>query len=291
MLIVWSWNYGGMKGTYDEWQVLNSPQSDKVIRLDQRFSAEAKINIITHANDHLPNNDVFIFLHRNHGYNSQAVEDILSGIKAKNPSASNVRCFLFGEGSGSLYISSNSRGLLGTKGTFKAQRINGVTQFIDASASEETRLLKKVHFDFVWNAYAKVFKAKVFELQEDLFSSLSPFLIKKERREIELYQFLRKPEKELLFLRLLSFTGKMRKGSAQEKKLFAIEKSSDRALHFEDFNTNLQNVYEELPNTIYSNLVEDITSKLFTSKQEVNLIQLRNQFSNLLAAMPENTYN
>lgn len=291
MLIVWWWNYGGMQGTSDEWQVFGPSLGDKVLRVDLRFSASAKSIIAEKASACLSDSDVFIFLHRNHGYNSQAVEDILNEIKTKNPTVSNVRCFLFGEGNGSLYISATPRGLLGTKGTFKAQRINGTTQFINAAEDEDARLLKKQHFDFVWNAYEKVFKAKVFELQEDLFTTLSPFLLQKKHQAGELYSFLRSPEKELLFLRLLSFTGKLRKGSAQEKKLFVFEERLDRALHFDDFNSNLQNVYGESPNRIYETLNNEITNKLFNSREEVNLIQLRDQFSALLVAMPEEVYN
>ncbi len=170
MIIVWWWNYGGLEANFDEWSVSGSSNQDCVVRIDQKFSPKAKSIIVNNAINHLDDSEVFIFLHRNHGYNGQAIEDILSEIKTQHPEANNVRCFLFGEGNGSLYIASNPRGLLGTKGTFNGQRVNGTTQWIDSRVDPEKTLLKKDHFDFVWNAYTKAFKAKVFELKEDIFT-------------------------------------------------------------------------------------------------------------------------
>jgi hypothetical protein len=291
MIIVWWWSYGGLGEDSDKWIVSDTSAEDCVVRIDQRFSPNAKSIIASNAVKHLEDSEVFIFLHRNHGYNGQAIEDILAEIKKHHPDASNVRCFLFGEGNGSLYIASNSRGLLGTKGTFNAQRVNGTTQWIDAREDEEQKLLKKDHFDFVWNAYTKAFKAKVFELREDIFSSLSPFLTRKDTKADELYQHLRGPNNKLLFLRLLSFTGKLRKGSSQEKLLLEQENLLGRALDFDDFSTNLGTVYTGHTSSIYKNLSHYITQNIFTGTNQIDLKNLRDQFSELLQSMPEEIYN
>lgn len=291
MIIVWWWNYGGLEGESDQWKVAGSPTADCVIRIDQRYSQNAKNIIAEKARNFLHDSDVFIFLHRNHGYNGQAIEDILSEIKTGNSLEGNVRCFLFGEGNGSLYIASSPRGLLGTKGSFKAQRVNGTTQLIDAKDPDKDTSLKRSHFNFVWNAYSKAFKAKIFELREDVFSALTPFLTKDGIKANELYQFLRNPNNKLLFLRLLSFTGKLRKGSSQEKVLLEQENLIGRALDFDDFSTNLETVYTENTTRIYKKLVEEFTKNIFSGTNEVDLKNLRDQFSDLLDSMPEEVYN
>lgn len=291
MIIVWWWNYGGLEGDYDKWQVAGTEEGDCVIRIDQRFSSTAITIIAAKAAEYLNDSEVFIFLHRNHGYTSQSIEAILAEIRTQNRAIEPLRCFLFGEGNGSLYIASNPRGLLGTKGTFNAQRINGTTHLIDAREDEALKLLKKSHFDHVWNAYSRAFKSKVFELKEDMFSVLSPFLIKREPKADELYQHLRLEDNKLLFLRLLSFTGKLRKGSSQEKTLLEQENLLGRALDFDDFSTNLETVYASKTQGIYKQLVQNITHKLLTGTHTVNLEELRDQFADLLQSMPEEVYN
>ena len=143
MIIVWWWNYGGLEGDYDKWQVAGTEEGDCVIRIDQRFSSTAITIIAAKAAEYLNDSEVFIFLHRNHGYSSQSIEAILEETRKQNRVIESLRCFLFGEGSGSLYIASNPRGLLGTKGTFNAQRINGTTHLIDSREDKELKLLKK----------------------------------------------------------------------------------------------------------------------------------------------------
>lgn len=291
MIIVWWWNYGGLEGISDEWHVAGSKNGDCVIRIDQRSSPEAKTIISQKAKEYLSDSQVFIFLHRNHGYNGKAIEEILELIEKDASNLSPVRCYLFGEGNGSLYISSNPRGLLGTKGTFNAQRINGTTQWIDSRADIENKTIKKIHFDHVWNAYAKAFKAKVFELQEDIFLALSPYLTRKKSKAHDLYRHLRQQEHKLLFLRLLSFIGKLRKGSSQEKVLLEQENLQGRTFDFDDFSINLGSVYNDQTVGIYHDLVKDINQNLFTGTHDYDLAQLRDQFTDLLESMPEEIYN
>lgn len=291
MIIVWWWNYGGLEGISDEWSVSQGNPDDCIIRIDQRYGNDALTIISQKAKDFLPGCEVFIFLHRNHGYNGKAIKELLQLINDGSSQLSPVKCFLFGEGNGALYISTNPRGLLGTKGTFSAQRINGTTQWIDAREDAGSKTIKRAHFNNVWNTYAKAFKAKVFELQEDIFLALSPFLTKQELPANELYQHLRRQEHQLLFLRLLSFTGKLRKGSSQEKLLLEQENLQGRAYDFNDFSTNLGTVYEDRTKDIYNNLVENINQKLFAGVHQYDLAQLRDQFADLLQSMPEEIYN
>ncbi len=291
MIIVWWWTYGGLDAPSDVWHVEDSAGGDCVVRIDQRYSDNAKTIIADKAREFLSDSQVFIFLHRNHGYNGKAIQEILGEIKNDQTEATPVRCFLFGEGNGSLYIASNPRGLLGTKGTFKAQRINGITQWIDATSDSDLKFLKKEHFDNVWQAYAKAFKSKVFELKEDIFLALSPFLTRQELKANELYQHLRKQENKLLFLRLLSFTGKLRKGSSQERTLHEQENKLGRALDFDDFSTNLTAVYNPTTSGIYNDLIKEINQNLFTGTHEYDLSQLRDHFTGLLESMPGEVYN
>ena len=93
MIIVWWWSYGGLGEDSDKWLVSDTSAEDCVVRIDQRFSPNAKSIIASNAVKHLEDSEVFIFLHRNHGYNGQAIEDILAEIKKHHPDASNVRCF------------------------------------------------------------------------------------------------------------------------------------------------------------------------------------------------------
>lgn len=291
MIIVWWWTYGGLDAPSDVWQVEDSANGDCIVRIDQRYSDNAKTTIAEKAKEYLSDSQVFIFLHRNHGYNGKAIQEILDEIKNNQIEATPVRCFLFGEGNGSLYIASNPRGLLGTKGTFKAQRINGITQWIDATSDSDLKFLKKENFDNVWQAYAKAFKSKVFELKEDVFLALSPFLTRQQLKANELYQHLRRQENKLLFLRLLSFTGKLRKGSSQERTLHEQENKLGRALDFDDFSTNLIAVYNPKTSGIYNDLVKEINQNLFTGTHDYDLSQLRDHFTGLLESMPGEVYN
>jgi hypothetical protein len=291
MIIVWWWHYGGLEGTSDEWPVGPDRSGDCIIRIDQRYSENALSIISQKTLEYLPDSEVFVFLHRSHGYSGRAIKALLEIINKNANNLAPVRCFLFGEGNGALYISTNPRGLLGTKGTFSAQRINGTTQWIDAREDLESMTIKRDHFNNVWNTYAKAFKAKVFELQEDIFLALSPFLTQQTSPANELYQHLRRREHQLLFLRLLSFTGKLRKGSSQEKLLLEQENLQGRAFDFNDFSTNLGTVYESETFDIYTNLVENINQKLFTGVNHYDLSKLRDGFASLLQSMPEEMYN
>ncbi|GJM34066.1 MAG: hypothetical protein DHS20C18_30670 [Saprospiraceae bacterium] len=292
MLIVWWWKYGGLEEAWDEWTVAGYPEGHKLIRMDEPRSAAGTALIRSCVEDHLENSDVFIFLHRNHGYNQQAIEEILSGLSDHQRHISQLKCFLFGEGNDDLYIAKQPRALLGTKGTFRANMHlpNHHGNLIDAVANPATHQLKREHFDFVWKVYSHAFKAKVFELKEDLLTAFVDFSNMDLIPSGELYRYIRLPENRLLFLRLLSFTGRMRKGSDLERELIQWESREKRSLFFDDFSTNLKTTYGELEGRIYKNLVEAIKTHIFSVQGEADLPSIRGQFESLLSVMSEATY-
>ncbi len=293
MLIVWWWKYGGLEKAWDEWTVAGYPEGHKLIRIDELRSSSGTDLLRSCVKDHLPDSDVYVFLHRNHGYNQQAIEELLSGLNDHQEHVAQLKCFLFGEGNDDIYIAKNPRGLLGTKGTFcgNVNANNGQNTRVDAVANPLENQLKREHFDFVWRVYSHAFKSKVFELKEDLLATFAEYLTQDSIPPGELYRYLRGPENRLLFLRLLSFIGRMRKGSDLERELILWESKEKRSLLFDDFNTNLKATYGAIEGDIYRDLVEAIKTHIFSAQGIPDLPAIRGKFDELLNVMSEATYN
>lgn len=295
MIIIWDWKYGGLEVPFDEWGLKSTKYSDdKVIRLDLRWSPQALKQLRELVEANIPNGQVYLFLHRNHGYNYKTIDQILSDLKEFPDATQRLRCFLFGEGNDYLYIAKQPRGLLGTKGTFSARMSykagNSNSQLISAVADKERKLLKKEHFDNIWKFYTNTFKAKIFELKEDLFANLLNFRQQNPPEPQALYNYIKQNENRLLFLRLLSFTGKVRKGSDLELALKKYENESKKSYLFDDCHVNLKIIYGEEESALYKQLVLAINQGLLGQDDYTDLIQLRDQFDSLLAALPESTY-
>ena len=152
-------------------------------------------------------------------------------------------------------------------------------------------MLKRKHFDFVWNQYSHNFKAKIFELKEDLFISLSRFLFKTEIQPGEVYNYIKLSSNQLLLLRLLSFIGKIRKGSNLETQLKEFEQKHRRSYFFDDCHINLKTTYGENETNLYRQLTATISQGLLAHQPGFNFQLLRDQFDALLKAMPEPIYN
>lgn len=299
MIILWWWKESCLRDNLDEWYIEGSKGTDKVILIDEKNSPDQLAFICQLARKNLQGGDVFIFLHRSHGYNQSAVNSILKQLKDQVNEKHHLRCFLFGEGYSYLYISKQPKGLLGSKGTFTARFLNGnghnngseeQDYLISAIANERQRLLKKSHFDYVWNYYAFSFKAKIFELKEDFFGSIMDYLVKQEISAGELYHFLKLEPNRLLLLRLLSFVGKMKKGSDLESDLKAFEIRSKKSYLFDDYNENIKLIYGEEEQVVYKTLVTGIKQSVLGASNPPDLNHLRDQFEALLGAMPEATY-
>ena len=296
MIIVWTWSFGGLETTYDEW-TLNSKKykGDKVIRLDLKWSPRAKEVIQELVAQHIADARVYLFLHRSHGYNYKIIDQILSDLKSLPEATEKLRCFLFGEGNDYIYIAKQPRGLLGTRGTLSARMPvkNGksnATQLISAVADEEKKTLKKEHFDNVWRFYTNTFKAKIFELKEDLFANLLEFHQQEQLPPRAVYDHIKQQENKLLFLRLLSFTGKVRKGSDLELALKKYENDFKKSYLFDDCHVNLKNIYGEDKSVLYKQLVTIINRGLLGQEDHTDLVLVRDQFDRLLDALPESTY-
>ena len=292
MLIVWSWKYGGMQGNVDEWKV-EKTSGDKVVRIDEKLSSNAISLLQEKLQYYSEEGDVFLFLHRRHGYNHKAIREIVSSIQTSSNSNKKIRCFLFGEGNDKIYIANQNKGLLGTRGTFSATLdLAGSGSFhnINAIENEGKMQIKLKHFDFVWNQYAHNFKAKIFELKEDLFISLSKFLFKPDLEPGEIYNYIKLKGNELLFLRLLSFIGKIRKGSNLENQLKEFEQKHKRSYFFDDCQVNLKTTYSDKETFLYQQLSSTISQGLLAHQEDFKFKTLRDQFDALLGAMPEPIY-
>jgi hypothetical protein len=293
MIIIWSWKHSGMTAPFDIWEVEGSPD-DRVIRMDVRWSTAAVPLLRERIEAEGLDRSVYLFLHRRHGYSEKAIAQLLGALSEARKSRRNTRSFLFGEGGDFIYIAHHPRGLLGTKGTFSAQfdsPYQEQPQRITAIADREKRLLKKVHFDTVWQRYTHNFKAKIFELREDLFRTLLPFMIDQKVDSGDVYQFFQQPENRPLFLRLLSFIGKLRKGSDLEQALRDYEQQQKRSFFFDDCQENLKAGYSERESQLYAALATDIRQQLLVANQQIDLLQLRHRFDELLSNMPESAYS
>lgn len=295
MIIVWAWKSGGLNAPFDEW-TLNSKKyaGDKIIRVDASWSEQTQQHIQELVKKNLSDAVIYLFLHRSHGYNYKIIDLILNNLKDLPEATKKLRCFLFGEGNDYLYIAKHHRGLLGTRGTFSARmpikNKANASQLITAVADYEQKVLKKEHFDNTWKFYTNTFKAKIFELKEDLFANLLTFHQQSSQEPRALYHFIKKQENHLLFLRLLSFTGKVRKDSDLELALKKYETDRKKSYLFDDCHVNLKIIYGEEESKLYKQLVSAINQGLLGQDDSADLIQLRNRFDRLLAALPESTY-
>ncbi|MCI5080669.1 MAG: hypothetical protein MRY78_03200 [Saprospiraceae bacterium] len=293
MIIIWSWQYGGMPSQMDEWSVEGN-SGDKVVRMDLKMSSSAKETLREKLQEYAQQGEVFLFLHRRHGYDQKTLKEILQMARSVLPQGHLIKSFLFGEGNDKIYIVNQTKGLLGTRGTFSAKlQAVGIRQatYVNAIADKDKKVIKRKHFDFVWHQYSHNFKAKIFELKEDLFRSLSPFLFITEIQAGAVYNYIKQEENKLLMLRLLSFIGKIRKGSNLETQLKEFEQQHKRSYFFDDCHLNLKMTYGEQEAQLYDSLVDTISKKLLAYEPNLNFTNIRDQFDELLEAMPGSTYN
>ncbi len=276
IIVVWWWSSGSLDTAYDEWQVSNS--SDSLVRIDTPYSPKA-LKLLDEVLSGAPTTqEVLVFLHRTHGYNDTAMQQI-----GQLPGAKRVKIlksFLFGEGSDPVYLANNPRGLLGTKGTFVATFSSG--KQIDAREKKETKIIKKEHFDHVWNFYANSFKQRIFEFSEDLYLGLTPLTGNDPIEKGAPYELLKKSGNEILLLRLLSFVGKIRNNSKPEMDLRKQEIIDKRTYHFSNLSQNLSNQYPVAVTAAYVDICNTIKSAILSSRQHLDLVTLRNQLSSFL---------
>ena len=245
MIIVWSWNEGGQVSGGDRWTVSGHRKGlDELICLDLRHSPAGLNHLLQLAEAELAEGRiVFLFLHRRHGYTPAAIESLQQQLTAEERPA--CRCFLFGEGGDPLYLFRDERGLLGATGTFSARIMDGQgrERRLSAVADAGQHLLKAGHFQHTWQQYEHAFRERILELREDLFDSLGILLEKKEAPPGAVYRHLSEPGRRIMLLRLLSFTGRLRKGARLERELRACEEEQERTFSFDDLQAQLSAAY------------------------------------------------
>ncbi|MEM6806817.1 MAG: hypothetical protein AAF696_35780, partial [Bacteroidota bacterium] len=206
-----------------------------------------------------------------------------------------LKCFLFGEGNDFIYLAKNPRGLLGTKGSFSARfqqddQEQVASNEVDAIADLEQKLIKKEHFDAVWKYYGSAFKAKILELREILLSELLPAHYPNGEDTPSNYERIRQPEQRVLFLRLLSFVGKLRKGSDLEEELKKFEFIHKKSYLFDDCNAHFKGFNAEGQNKHYQELSNEIKNSILSQRKATDLIAMRKHFNALLDVMPEASF-
>lgn len=291
IVVVWSWTAAGLgAGT---WGVDDGGMTaNQVVCQDIRATADGALNQLkqlleTHTADA---GDVMVFLHRHHGYEQQHVSALLA--HPLPAGHGQHHCFLFGEGADPIYLTNNPRGLLGISGTFAAQLSRGGTILpLTAIADADRRLLRPVHFDYVWQLYERAIARSIFELREDLLSFLSRHLPLVTFAPGELYALLSVPGQRLLLLRLLSFVGRVRKASALAVELRSWERQHNRTYTFEDSGVQLSATYGADLAARHAVLAAYLLKHVLAKGEPVSLPELRDRFDALLQAFPEKSYH
>lgn len=282
MIIVWSWESSGIGAA--NWQIAgNANAGDQLIAVDWLANPDNlhRLEVLTQEK-YQAGNDVLLFLHRQHGYHKEHVAHLVQQTRGDIDN-SVFRCFLFGEGADPIYLTHSPRGLLGTAGTFSANVIfEEESLAITSIADVERKEIKTAHFDYVWQLYESAFEQRIFELKEDLLRTIIEQLGKTECEPGEVYGLLRDTQHRELLLRLLSFTGRIRKDSDLAREIRTFERNSNKSLTFDDCGIQLNKSYGILAAEQYALLVSFILRHVLAKGKGVSLNELRQRFDDLL---------
>lgn len=229
MIIVWWWLYGGQETEVEYWDIDASGKDDVLIRADLPYS-EVNIATLVALIKKQVGREVLLLLHRNHGYNAELINKIKSRLGSESP---NINIHLFGEGSGYVYLNEHPRGILGTKGKMNVPKVDGVSaKEMTAISTKVENAIKAAHYEYVWTNYMNVWVEKLMAFKEDLFTSLLPIIV---QHDDNVYAFLKEKEQRLMMLRIMSFIGRLTKGSTDEIALVLFEKEHNISYQFEGF--------------------------------------------------------
>jgi Flp pilus assembly pilin Flp len=289
MIIVWSWCSSGLGEGI--WHTTANNSKDQLICKDILASKDAMTFLEeTMKEQERAGNELMIFLHRQHGYHQEHLQALTE--KATPTFNNRFKCFLFGEGADVIYLTNHPRGLLGTSGTFEAQALfSNESIALSAVADAQRKVLHASHFNYVWNSYQLALQRLVFELKEDLLSTLGEYLTAEQFPPGAIYQILSEPVHRLLLLRLLSFNGRIRKGSGLAREIRTFERNNTRTLSFDNSRVQLKAAYGAAAVEYYTVLVGYISQHLLASGEAVSLLDLRKKFDELLDLLPGRTYN
>lgn len=288
ILVVWSWRRSGIGEGI--WNVAGADHlNDQVICWDKKAGSENFIELKQMVASYIKNKEqVMIFLHRSHGYTRDHIKELQQ--LALLSTAAFLKCFLFGEGAESIYLTNDSRGLLGTAGTFSA-RVNQKGQSLDLSsiADADRKELKPAHFNYVWELYKFSLQKQIFELKEDILEYLYAQKTTETFEPGELYTILNKAQNRLLMLRMLSFVGRIRKDSNLAKEIRTFERNTNRTFTFNDCKAYLESSYGPSSANDYELLADFMLKNILSKGRVVELVDLRSRFDALLIHLFEST--
>ena len=290
IVVVWSWNRSGLGE--GKWHVAGSNHvEDRVICLDRMASPAALDTLTEVLTDYSRDGgEVMLFLHRYHGYYQDHLKTLIH--LPLDETHGQIQCFLFGEGADEIYLTSNTRGLLGTSGTFTANMIfEGQQVETSAIASNGRRELKSSHFNYVWQTYRQALRRRIYELKEDVLATLAQALPETIFAPGEVYQVLNQPENRVLLLRLLSFVGRIRKHSDLAREIRTFERNSNRTLTFDDCGIQLETTHGQAAAEQHAVLAAYILRNVLAKGGEVLVLELREKFEELLLQISGLTYH
>lgn len=287
ILVVWSWQRSGIGEGI--WTISGANHADdQVVCWDKLASEDHFVELKQMANSYIKNQgQLMVFLHRSHGYTQDHVKELM---QLAISTSSFLKCFLFGEGAEGVYLTNDSRGLLGTAGTFSARiNNNGQARNLTSIADADRKELKSSHFDYIWEQYKFSLQKQIFELKEDVLESLFAQKTGDVFASGELYAILNKEKNRLLMLRMLSFVGRIRKNSSLAKEIRTFERNTNRTFTFNDCKAYLESSYGAVSGNDYALLADFILKNILSKGESVDLIDLRSRFDALLIHLFEST--
>ncbi len=294
MIIVWRWKELNDEKPCDTVNVLKSSK-DKIIRILKNEEAL----IIEKINEALIQGHTFIFLHRNHGFDNNSVDNLLKQLNTDKNRPHLLKCFLFGDGLDYLYYDTQDEGLLDHAGYFMYEREypledeEGNIIYVEVDVMEEDEntkeaKLKLEHFDRVWDFYKGEFHKKINELMVDFIAEFVD-LINSENNKTQFtaedwkkkLENTNNPEGQFLDIRIKSFIEIINKD--EKERLTKFEKEEKYSFVFDDCKGNFSNHPNVKVQKFYTQLFDKLSSIYEEDKEKAfSLNELRTLFLNLL---------
>jgi hypothetical protein len=174
MIVVWRWHKSviGEQNYHDHFEVENTPKTHLFIPVKESHSDKKQLleKLLQKYADH----DVMLFFHDKSEY--QPPRDLPDEVFDPR-SHRTVQVFTFGGGSEFIYLSQNEYGILGTPGRLWHSQESRPDRCSKAGDAEDyaCKVIKKAHFESVWNYYPNQWKAKTDKFYHRLNRYLADF--------------------------------------------------------------------------------------------------------------------
>jgi hypothetical protein len=307
MIILWKWKDLELinhQTGYDEVKIAKS-EEDKIIRINKPEVKTVIDLIVDFTFKEI--GDVFIFLHRNHGFNESHVNIILERLQSLMNSKK-IKCFLFSDSRDFIYYSVQKEGLLDETGLFAEYDLilkneNGEEYETEVSVLEydekgELLGVKYQHFNRTWKYYENEFYEKIKCLGIDLMTRITFNDKINQASSVSLWheylaQFNNKQDK-FIWYRLKSLLGFhiiADDMDAADKKIIEkelallshYERSQEMSFSFDDVRVNLEEHHVDGVDTAYKKLCDTLNPVVTnTSNTIINIKEIRDVFGNLL---------